>query len=112
MARISFIISEVEKICELAKVHNRKIMLVKDEGIYIVGQFFKGDNIEEKTIAYAKGYNPNIDGEWYDKAHNISANDFVDYPPIGVWMEELKANKPKAKTFTINVTSKTISLVL
>lgn len=111
MARISFKVEEISQICELAKQHKRKIMLVKDEGVYIMGQFFKGDNVEKPIIAYAKGCNPKIDNDWYDKAYNISSDDFVDYPPIIEWLEALNQIKPNAKMFTINITSKRISLV-
>ena len=107
MARISFNRNEVEKVVELANKQKVKILLVKDEGIYIMACFEK-----TKEISYAKGCNPKIDEDWYSKSYVVSNNDFVDYPPISEWMENLKEYKPKARAFTLNVSSRDISLVL
>lgn len=109
--RISFNVEEIKQICEMAKQYNRKVMLVKDEGVYIMGQFFKSDNIENKVISYTKGCNPKKDSTCEDKSFKLSSSDFINYPPITQWLDELLTHNPNAKTFTLNVTPKTMSLV-
>ena len=73
MARISFNRNEVEKVVELANKHKVKILLVKDEGIYIMACFEK-----TKEISYAKGCNPKIDEDWYSKSYVVSNNDLFE----------------------------------
>ena len=55
-------------------------MLVKDDGIYVMNAFDVGA-AENNIVAYAEGYDPN-EGDCYDEAHYVSADDFADFLPL------------------------------
>lgn len=56
--------------------------LVKDDGIYLMSGATTRQFVEEAgkcVVSYARGYNPNIDGDIWHKTHAVSGDDFVEY---------------------------------
>jgi hypothetical protein len=87
--------------------------LVKDDGIYLLSNAKNEVNdkpaCETKLIAYAKGFNPDVDEDWYDRSYSVSRDDIVLSIPLG-WFEYLLEVKPNAKVFAINFGANKISL--
>ena len=54
--------------------------LVKDDGIYLMNAFNtrSGNN---NWVIYAKGYNPNTCKNVWEKAYNVSPDDFAEFIP-------------------------------
>tara|TARA_R100000322_G_scaffold133879_1_gene89869 strand:- start:161 stop:541 length:381 start_codon:yes stop_codon:yes gene_type:complete len=52
--------------------------LVKDDGIYLMNAFNtrSGNN---NWVIYAKGYNPNTCKDVWEKAHDVSPDDFAEF---------------------------------
>lgn len=58
------------------------ILLVKDEGVYIMSNGIPYDpaepSSERRFVVYAEGYNPTKDAEAIDKSFDMSGDDFVE----------------------------------
>jgi len=48
---------------------------------------------------YAKGMNPSINKDWYDKTNKVSPDDFYDYPPLKLWIEAIVQKYPRITNF-------------
>lgn len=90
--------------------------LVKDEGIYLMGNGIlpKDFKVGKDTVkcVYAKNYNPEKDIYWYDMARdNFGGDDFCLDIPFD-WFDYLLSKKPNAKVFALNIGERSISLAM
>jgi len=89
--------------------------LVKDHGVYMLSNARNKTNdkpaSETKLIAYAKGFNPDVDEDWYEYSRDVIGGDdcVIDIPLS--WYYVLIKAKPNAKVFAINFGAKSISLI-
>ena len=70
--------------------NKKSFWLVKDEGIYVMSCYEGHKNI----VAFARGYNPNtLDrNEVWDKANDVSRDDFAENIPLNKTMLESLVN--------------------
>lgn len=72
---------------EQTTTEERGVWLVKDDGIYLMSPTDEKFCLSKKdinTVVYAHGYKPtkaNRDTLW-DKTHNVSGDDFVEFIPL------------------------------
>lgn len=90
--------------------------LVKDGGIYLMSNAKENlhkdpkDHSQGSIVCYAKGYNPDMDEDVYDKCERaMGGDDVVEFLPIE-WYEAAK--EAGVKAFKLKVTKKTTSLIL
>lgn len=79
MSKLLFKSEEIKGIMEhVVNTENSKLMIVKDQGVYIMSPSYRlGEN---SVIAYAQGFNPSINEDWFDVAHaQLGGDDSVDY---------------------------------
>ena len=70
------------------------LWLAKDDGVYLmspgVPALMDAENPERRRVAYARGYRPNpdlrFDGAVWDRAHELSGDDFTELVELG-WVE-------------------------
>lgn len=79
----------IKPVFEEALEHKCKVAVVKNHGLALISQKGEVDkNQERTTIAYAKGFNPAEDDDWYDKLGNsLGYDDFVI--PLDLFEKEL-----------------------
>ena len=79
---------------EWKKLTKPSLMLVKDEGVYVMGNGLEPahmadthgvtDEVTKRFVSYARGYNPNS-SDWETlrkKSQSLSADDFAEYIPL------------------------------
>lgn len=79
---------------EWKKLTKPSLMLVKDEGVYVMGNGLEPahmadtygvtDEVTKRFVSYARGYNPNS-SDWEtlrEKSQSLSADDFAEYIPL------------------------------
>lgn len=94
MARLNFKSDEFQRMLTHMMKHERKIpyldettedfglWLVKDDGIYVMSPSAKRDKDGDGVhVIYADGYDRN-EPEIWDKAHEVSADDFAEFIPL------------------------------
>ena len=66
--------SHSKKLREMASqaLKGSSLVLVKDEGIYLMSRDKKNKGLH----IYARGYNPTTNDNWWDKASRVSSDDF------------------------------------
>lgn len=94
MFSVRFKVKELKKVVEFSEENGSKIMLVRDEGIYIMSSV-----PGKKEICY---------GESIDEVYG---DDFCDYPPIKEWLEHQVETKPYSEYFKLHVTEDDILLI-
>lgn len=80
-----FTAKNVLSVVDEVKRHHAEMLLVKDEGIYVLSS--EGEMKEGKrTVAYAEGYDPNVftdGGELYDACvAAVGGDDFAETLPL------------------------------
>jgi hypothetical protein len=94
------------------------VILVKDRGLYLMSNGTPGDPADpskakdehfSRYVVYAKGYNPETDKDWYDRAHDaVGGDDFGETLP---WAESIKNYIDRgAKQIIINFGKSKVSL--
>jgi len=114
--KVSISIKDAKRILEFCKTNKLdEFFFAKDQGAYFgatVGSH--EDETFKNCIVYVAGCDPDKDTDWYDTAHAMfGGDDFGQMLPIS-WIEETvraEAIKP-VKKFTINLTTRTVSLVV
>ena len=84
------------------------LWFVKDNGIYIMSN---GEAPDRPDVVYAQGYNPNTDGEVWDKCRDaVGGDDFCEL----IYHDTALAltNHPNAKTLGIKVTESALDFRL
>ena len=79
---------------EWKKLTKPSLMLVKDEGVYVMGNGLEPtlmadphgvtDEVGTRFVSYARGYNPNS-SDWEtlrEKSQSLSADDFAEHIPL------------------------------
>ena len=94
MFSVRFKVKELKKVVEFSEENGSKIMLVRDEGIYILSSV-----PGKKEICY---------GESIDEVYG---DDFCDSPPIKEWLEHQVETKPYSEYFKLHVTEDDILLI-
>lgn len=85
--------------------------LVKDSAIFLMSNGTPGlkDGEKPNKIVFAKGYDPNIDEDVWERCCDIlGGDDFVTFIPLE-WFEI--SEKDGKRTFSLRVTPRSISLV-
>ena len=103
MGTLTFKAADVRRIVEHSIAQNRNqrgfveatsVVLVHDEGVYLMSNGKTRDLISgnqesgRSFCAYAKGCDPKVDPDWYDRAHSkVGGDDFAEVLP---WADEIK----------------------
>lgn len=96
----------------MSKPENPAVLLVHDDGVYLMSNGNPRDIVEGKRsfVAYAKGCNPLTDPDcWVTASTLVGGDDFAETLP---WARELKAMiDAGAKHIIINLTDDAVSFV-
>lgn len=113
MKRLGFPLKDIKEMYEAFKDDDKaQMILVKDQGVYLMVDR-KSKTTEKKFVIYAKGYNPDVDEDWYDNArYDLGGDDFADYLPLKEMLETYFKLKPNARVFSLNVSDTQIALAL
>lgn len=93
-----------------------QIILVKDEGIYLMSNgkphLPNPEKLERSFVVYAEGYDPNIRDRgdvWDDARDAVGGDDFAEFLPIEWFELALQNTKPKRdKHIKLSVTADSI----
>lgn len=73
------------------------LILVHDQGIYLMSGGAPRDLINEKTsyVVYAKNCNPEKDEDWWENSRDlVGGDDFAEFIPVSAdWLEHCKKHK-------------------
>lgn len=111
MSKLVFKASEVTRISEHAILTEGQVLLVRDQGIYLMSNGKPLDKVEGDSsyVVYALGCNPNTDAEWYDTASDlVGGDDFAEALPFAEAINDQIENG--ADEITIIVTNNSIKL--
>jgi len=88
--------------------------LVKDDGIYLLsnGRLDDRPASESGIISYAKGFDPESDKFVWEKSRDVMGGDDCVIEIPYNWFKLLIKQKPNARVFSLNVTSKSIGVVI
>lgn len=87
------------------------LWLVKDSGIYLMSNGNPGlkDGDKPNKIVYAKGYNPEVDEDVWERCRAaVGGDDFAEFLPVD-WVDI--SEKEGKRTFSIKMTTRSMSLV-
>jgi hypothetical protein len=90
------------------------VLLVHDQGVYLMSNGTPGDIIDTERnqhfVAYAKGCHPAKDDDWWDTARDlVGGDDFAETLP---WAQQIKAALDRGvNTIAINFGKSKISFV-
>lgn len=105
MAKLTFRGDDLNAVIATALKHGTKVVLVKDDGIYI-GARPKGKG--KPTICYARGYDPRVAEVW-DKCRDAAGgDDFVE--DLGLSAEMLKTLSKPGAELVIGLNAKSMSI--
>ncbi len=96
------------------KITDPGIILVKDEGVYIISSGTPSDTIDgEGRIfrVYAEGYNPKVDSDFWSRQQAFSPDDFAQYLPIDRPMFEALAARRRPAEFNIVATEEAFEII-
>ncbi len=114
------LVEHTEKATEHRALYGAKpeagLWLVKDSGIYLMSsakEALLGQNdfgvVKANKVVYAKGYDPDKDGDVYDKCVDaMGGDDGADCLPIAAFRDAIKAG---AKTVVIEVKRNSLALL-
>jgi len=89
------------------------LWLVKDSGIYLMSNGnpgLKREDGQRNVVCYAKGYNPSVDEDYYDKARAaVGGDDFAEFIPLA-WFEETEKAGRKVMSIRMNKTSMSLKV--
>jgi hypothetical protein len=91
MNKLVFNATEVKRVVEHAIETKGNVMLVHDQGVYLISNGKPLDKIDEQKnyVVYAHGCNPETDADWYDTAHAlVGGDDFAEELPFKDDMKE------------------------
>ncbi len=100
---------------DLAKVP-AALWLVKDHGVYLMSNGFprllldqdNKDRYAKNRVAYANGYDPDNNTDWYDRLGILNGDDFSAALPVEHFA---KACDPETRSIRLNVTRKYITVI-
>lgn len=110
MSKLVFKSEDVKGIMEhVVSTNEAKLMLVKDEGVYLLSPSFRLD--DKSIVAYADGFNPSINEDWYDIAHlQLGGDDFADELDTEFAKQVLEQIEVGNQSINIIITSTSIKL--
>lgn len=111
MGKLVFNTEEVKRVVEHAINNQGQLLLVKDQGIYLMSDAKPADMIDEGKhfVTYAEGCNPDTNEEWYDTAVNLAGgDDFGETLPFAEVIKQQCDNN--AREITIVLTNDKIKL--
>lgn len=85
MNKLVFKASETARVVEHAITTNGQILLVHDQGVYLMSNSEPLDKVDDTKnfVVYAEGCNPEVSAEWYDTAHSlVGGDDFCEKLPF------------------------------
>lgn len=91
MSKLVFKASEVRRVVEHAITTEGQILLVHDQGIYLMSNGEPRDVVNETSnyVVYAVGCNPETDTNWYDTARDlVGGDDFGETLPFAPAIKE------------------------
>jgi hypothetical protein len=67
---------KLARIVSHAETSGSPVLIVKDQGLYIMTRGLREEGGKQAVVAYAKGCDPSEGGfEWYERARNIAGGD-------------------------------------
>lgn len=88
--------------------------LIKDDGIYILGNACNDKNNYYKTelISYADTYNSKIDKDVWERSREaVGGSDFVFSFPVE-WYEDVITQKPESEFFVLEIGDEYVSYII
>jgi hypothetical protein len=69
------------------------LVVVKDDGVYLISNKIYPKGVTPASsgeVVYARGFNPKVDTNVWDRSHDISGDDFAEYIEIEFMQEQLQ----------------------
>lgn len=108
MAIINFSKADAKRVLEACVERDKALTFVKDHGVYIM---CFGKEAADNVIAYGRGYNPERDEHWYEKAYDVcGGDDFGQDLGSPDWFSKILAAESRWTNFRVHVTQNYLKL--
>lgn len=104
MSKLVFKSSDVKRVVEHAIKTEGEILLVHDQGVYLMSSGKPHDKVNENSnfVVYVQGCNSETDADWYDTARNlVGGDDFGESMPFAEAIKEMIDNGAEEIIFSI-----------
>jgi hypothetical protein len=104
--------ADVLRVCEHATKHNGEVLLVHDQGVYLMSGAEPRDLVGPGCFcAYAQGMNPDKDEDWWSTASDAVGGDDFGEKLSGEWVGFMLDDARKGKPTCIKVNANSMRLM-